>query len=290
MSLPSRPLLVPSALRAIHGAPWAAAATDTALDLSARWSLHLGEPLTDSKRSLLLEAIGPDGTHVVLKVPATRAAGRAQAAGLGAFNGRVVTPLLQHDPDSGALLMPYVPDNGIPTTPAQVRTLVARNPRPGRQSRRMRTLTQRLEPSVGWARLRYDADPALNGAAADVDDACGVVGDLLGSYATPTLLHGDLREVNLRVNEAGDVTALAPRACVGDHLFDLATWAVTRVHHVTSLEATLNALSGGDRTVRRRLFAWAWCLAVLEPASVHGLAWSYQREFIAAFRHLSKPA
>lgn len=291
MALPLRPQLVPAHLRRAHGDYWAAAATDQAIELAARWGLQLGEALPGGSQSLCLDALRIDGAHVVLKVPAHEEAGRLEAAALAAMPDDATPRVLEHDEGSGVMLLPFLPDSGIPVTVFGAQALVARlhaGPVPAATAVPAPGLVENLTLRVREAHRAYEVEAGLSGRANDVDLACGVIGSLLDTTTTSVLLHGDLQDKNIRVGPGGHASALDPLPCFGDPLFDLALWVVSRRAHAVDLAATTRQLQLGNPSRDRRLGAWVWALAVLEARSTNPMPFSFQTQYVDQFRHLSE--
>lgn len=284
--------LVPARLVAVHGAEWAAHANAHALALAGRWNLLLGSPLPGGTMSLCVDAVTGAGAHVVLKIPAAPALGQVEKTALTLFPATTVPEVLASDTDTGALLIEFVDHIGVPLSPARaarLTRLLHTAPLPPGDARQFPNLTDNLTTRLLLARRQHLRDPGLDGAPDDPDRAERVLADLTINAPEAVLLHGDFQDKNVLVDQHGRATAIDPMPCLGDPAFDLALWVATRNHHAVSIADTLRSLHGPDTYENQRLDAWTWALAVLESRSHDTLAWTWQREYVNTYRHLSEP-
>ncbi|MGH4000775.1 MAG: aminoglycoside phosphotransferase family protein, partial [Pseudonocardiaceae bacterium] len=103
---------VPDALAASYckhsgasGRVWIAALPGLAADFQDQWALRLDGPAGHGMASLVLPVICADGTPAVLKLQPVSEDNAAAPIGLRAWNGDGVVRLLDHDPDTGAMLL-----------------------------------------------------------------------------------------------------------------------------------------------------------------------------------------
>ena len=103
---------VPDALAASHskhgGASsraWIAALPGLAADFLDRWALRLDGPAGHGMASLVLPVIRADGTPAALKLQPVSEQNAAAPIGLRAWDGEGVVRLLDHDPDTGTMLL-----------------------------------------------------------------------------------------------------------------------------------------------------------------------------------------
>lgn len=110
---PGPRLEVPDALVAWHrkwfgerGRAWIDALPDLAAGMLDRWQLRLDGAPTCGAVALVLPVLRPDDTPAVLKLqPSVGGQGAGEPEALRAWNGNGAVRLLDHDPDSGALLL-----------------------------------------------------------------------------------------------------------------------------------------------------------------------------------------
>ena len=87
------------------GRRWCETAPGVANRLAARWKLRPGAILPGATHALVLACTRADGSPAVLKLPFVDEENRAEADALRLYDGDGAVRLLDHDPDSGALLL-----------------------------------------------------------------------------------------------------------------------------------------------------------------------------------------
>jgi streptomycin 6-kinase len=108
----SIPIDVPDALAASHskhsgasGRAWIAALPGLAAGILDRWALPLEGPAGHGMASLVLPVIRADGTPAALKLQPVSEENAGEPIGLRVWNGDGVVRLLDHDPDTGTMLL-----------------------------------------------------------------------------------------------------------------------------------------------------------------------------------------
>ncbi|MEE1767546.1 aminoglycoside phosphotransferase family protein [Streptomyces sp. JV185] len=250
-------------------AQWCADTPNLIARLTSRWDLSLGESLPDGASSITLRCQWPDGTPAVLKLSPDRALLTEQAGMLEWFadSGRVPA-VLAVDGDAGAMVLeavvPGTPAEDMPAAslsgqwPALLAALhgVAPPPRPAR------VLRGRCEEAFARVGRRL-SEPAIS-ARIDVtawNRAIQRCERLLDTQATTVLLHGDLHLGNVLDGGAErGLTAIDPKACVGDPCFDAVDYVLAAAGQegVETRCARVVAACGLDDD---RLHAWSQVIA-----------------------------
>jgi streptomycin 6-kinase len=103
---------VPDALAASYskhsgasGRAWIAALPGLAADFLDHWALRLDGPLGHGMTSLVLPVIRTDGTPAALKLQPVSEENAGEPIGLQVWNGDGVVRLLDHDSDTGTMLL-----------------------------------------------------------------------------------------------------------------------------------------------------------------------------------------
>ncbi|MEL6346995.1 MAG: aminoglycoside phosphotransferase family protein [Myxococcota bacterium] len=101
---------------------WLRQLPDTIERLQAKWSLQLGSPLThEATCSWVAPCTQADGSAAIFKLGLPHMEARDEAAGLRFWRGDPTVHLLDHDPDSGAMLLePCVPGSSLSAEPPAV--------------------------------------------------------------------------------------------------------------------------------------------------------------------------
>ncbi|MFI9047454.1 aminoglycoside phosphotransferase family protein [Streptomyces sp. NPDC053427] len=231
------------------GRAWIAALPTLVAELLDRWELKRdGEPGA-GEASLVLPALRKDGTRAVLKLQMPREETTAALIGLRTWNGQGTVRLLDHDPESSAMLLERL--DGARTLASIEDDDVAMGILAGLQARlvsapapqRLRSLgdiaTKMLE-QVPHA-VTALTDPAdrqrLHGWATAVAELVGEPGD--------RMLHWDLHYDNVLAAEREPWLAIDPEPLTGDPGFDLWPALDSRWDDVVAKNDTF-------RVVRRR--------------------------------------
>ncbi len=230
MSTP--PIAVPAGLVAAHlkycgekDRAWLAALPDLAAGFLDRWRLRLDGPVRHGVVALVLPVRRADGTPAVLKLQHFDEENAAEAATLRAWDGRGAVRLLDHDPDTGTMLLERLrAERDLRTVPDPVAAsriiagLLARlhrqPPPPG--VRHLRDIAPRLLDRVPPAARRL-ADPDQRRL---LQDWAAAVREVAGEPGT-ALLHWDLHFENVLAAEREPWLAIDPKPLAGDPGFDL---------------------------------------------------------------------
>ncbi|MGI5207432.1 aminoglycoside phosphotransferase family protein [Spirillospora sp. CA-108201] len=223
---------VPEALAASHGKhggasgrAWIAALPDLAAAFLDRWALRLDGPGRHGMASLVLPVTRADGIPAALKLQPVSDEHATEPVGLRAWDGDGSVRLLDHDPDTGTMLLERLdatrPLSSVADDDAAVGVLAE--------------LLVRLVAVPAPAGLRRLADIAADmldqvpGAVPALDDpadrrlvrtCASAVAELVGEPGD-RLLHWDLHYDNVLAAEREPWLAIDPKPLAGDPGFDL---------------------------------------------------------------------
>ncbi|WP_107657334.1 aminoglycoside phosphotransferase family protein [Nocardia suismassiliense] len=223
---------VPAALAASHsahdgasGRAWIAALPALAAGFLDRWALRLDAPARHGMVSLVLPVIQADGTPAALKLQPVNEENVGEPLGLRGWNGDGAVRLLDHDPDTGTLLLERLdaarPLSSVTDDRAALRILAE--------------LLARLVAAPAPAGLRQLADiaaamleqvPRTVAALPDpaerqlVRTCASAVAELVDQPGD-RLLHWDLHFDNILAAEREPWLAIDPKPLAGDPAFEL---------------------------------------------------------------------
>lgn len=268
-------LVWPAARHHAYAAHWGAEVAGSWLPVAARhaemlcrrWDLVPLTPAGDGVQSLVLHAATAGGAPVVLKVPASPAAGRREHAALTAWASGPVPRVEAFDPTTGALLLEQLeltPDgySAGDLVGLARRLHVAAGPgtAPVEETGRLLLRAARHHHAGRDTERRHTADLVV---------AEGLMTALAGQ-GERVLLHGDLLHKNVLTTPAG-LYAIDPQPVAGPAELDLARWvAWGGSDHVTGFDELIGELlaaaleSGDGRIDAQRLVRWTWAVAVCE--------------------------
>ncbi|TLS40694.1 hydroxyurea phosphotransferase [Streptomyces montanus] len=207
------------------GRAWIAALPGLAASFLDRWALRLDGPAGHGMASLVLPVTRADGTPAVLKLQQVTEDNADAARGLRAWNGNGAVRLLDHDPDTGTMLLERLdatrPLSSVTDDTAATRILAEVMARlvavPAPQGvRRLADIAAAMLDQVPRAVpvLRDPADQRLlRTCAFAVSDLIGEAGD--------RLLHWDLHYDNILAGQREPWLAIDPEPLAGDPGFDL---------------------------------------------------------------------
>ncbi|MCG5213554.1 aminoglycoside phosphotransferase family protein [Streptosporangium sp. KLBMP 9127] len=252
----SIPIEVPDAFAASYGEDdasgraWIAGLPGLAADFLDRWTLRPDGPARHGMASLVLPVTRADDTPAVLKFQQVRDDNAGAALGLRAWDGNGVVHLLDHDPDTGTMMLERLdaarPLSSMADDAAAMQILAE--------------LMARLVAVPAPQGLRHLADiaaamldqaphavPALRDPAERrlVRTCASAVAELIGEPGD-RLLHWDLHYDNILAGQREPWLAIDPEPLAGDPGFDL--WPALDSRWEEAVVAT------GDvtRTVLRR--------------------------------------
>jgi streptomycin 6-kinase len=252
----SIPIDIPDAFAASYGAniasgrAWIAELPRLTADFLDRWTLRPDGPAAHGMASLVLPVIRADGAPAVLKFQQASEDNVGAALGLRAWNGNGMVHLLDHDPDTGTMLLERLdaarPLSSVVDDDAAMRILaelmarlVALPAPPG------------LRHLSDIAAAMLDQVPRAVPALRDPDEqqlvrtCASAVAELIGEPGD-RLLHWDLHYDNILAGQREPWLAIDPEPLAGDPGFDL--WPAMDSRWEEAVVAT------GDvtRTVLRR--------------------------------------
>lgn len=231
MTPPIRPIDVPEAFAASFGEhdaagrAWLAALPRLAADFLDRWDLRPAGPAAHGMASLVLPVTGADATPAVLKLQQVREETEGAPLGLRTWNGDGVVLLLDHDPDTGTMLLERLdasrPLSSLPDDTAAMcvlADLLARLttvPAPD-------GLRHLSDIAAAMLERTPDAVPALRDPAEQrlVRVCASAVAELLDEPGD-RLLHWDLHYDNILAGEREPWLAIDPEPLTGDPGFEL---------------------------------------------------------------------
>ncbi|MFD8558627.1 aminoglycoside phosphotransferase family protein [Streptosporangium canum] len=227
----SIPIDVPDAFAASYGEnnasgrAWIAALPGLAADFLDRWTLRPEGHAWHGMASLVLPVTRADGTPAVLKLQQVSEDNIGAALGLRAWNGNGVIRLLDHDPDTGTMLLErldaarplssVVDDDAAMQVLAELMARLVAVPAP-----------QGLRHLADIAAAMLDevprAVPALRDPAEQrlVRTCASAVAELIGESGD-RLLHWDLHYDNVLAGQREPWLAIDPEPLAGDPGFDL---------------------------------------------------------------------
>ncbi|MFJ7068810.1 aminoglycoside phosphotransferase family protein [Streptomyces sp. NPDC101115] len=190
-----------------------------------RWGLRLTGPSMHGAASLVLPVVRADGTRAALKLQLLDEETEGEPVALRAWAGDGAVRLLEHDQETGTMLLERADESRHLSTLGDAREAV----------RVLADLLARLVAvpappglrSLGDVAARMVAEtPEAAGRLADPDDAAllrtcaSVVREVMGEPGD-RLLHWDLHYDNVLASEREPWLAIDPKPLVGDPGFDL---------------------------------------------------------------------
>ncbi|MCM3809008.1 aminoglycoside phosphotransferase family protein [Streptomyces sp. DR7-3] len=231
MTPPIRDIDIPEAFAASFGErdatdrAWLAALPRLAADFLDRWDLRPAGPAAHGMASLVLPVTGADGTPAALKLQQVKEETEGVPLGLRTWNGDGVVLLLDHDPDTGTMLLERLdasrPLSSLPDDTAALGVLadllarLTSVPAPDGLRRLSDIAAAMLERTP-------DAVPALRDPAERrlVRVCASAVAELLDEPGD-RLLHWDLHYDNILAGEREPWLAIDPEPLTGDPGFEL---------------------------------------------------------------------
>lgn len=207
------------------GKAFIAALPDLAAEFLDRWGLRLDGPSMNGVSALVLPVVRADGVRAVLKLQLLDEESEGEPVALRAWDGDGAVRLLDHDPDTGTMLLERLDERRMPAHLADTREAVLVIARllahltsfpapPG--LRRLGDITARMLERTPRALDRIpdpEARRIVADCAAAVREVAGEPGD--------RLLHWDLHDENVLAAERADWLAIDPKPLAGDPGFEL---------------------------------------------------------------------
>jgi streptomycin 6-kinase len=223
---------VPDALAASYnkhsgasGRAWIAALPGLVAEFLDRWVLRLDDFVGHGMASLVLSVIRADGTPAVLKLQPVSEENAAAPIGLRAWNGKGVVRLLDHNPDTGTMLLERLDatrplscvadDSAALQILAELLARLVAVPAP-EGLRRLADIAAAMLEQVPRAvpALRDPAEQRL------VRTCASAVAELIDEPGD-RLLHWDLHYDNILAGQREPWLAIDPEPLAGDPGFDL---------------------------------------------------------------------
>ncbi|MEU4176976.1 aminoglycoside phosphotransferase family protein [Streptomyces sp. NPDC026589] len=228
---------------------WIARLPTLVAELLDRWELERDGGTGSGEASLVVPVRRTDGTRAALKLQMPREETTAALIGLRAWNGDGIVRLLDHDPESSAMLLERL--DGLRTLASVEDDDVAMNTLAGLMARLHSVPAPEGLRGLGdVARDMLASVPTAVGALPDPEDRrrlrgwASAVTELAGEPGN-RMLHWDLHYDNVLAAEREPWLAIDPEPLVGDPGFDL--WPALD----TGWEI-LHATGDAPRAVRRR--------------------------------------
>lgn len=184
-----------------------------AQDLAARWRLELRELLTGATCSAVYAGSDDAGREIVLKIPDWDSEERHAIPSLLAFATTGGMPILQYDPETGAVVMPRLcPGTTLEDRPEEEAVDICID-----VIQRLREVHAKPGPPLDawYAEFRTAPDTPL------VREAVWISRHLLDTAPAPRLLHADLHHGNILQHGDGWL-AIDPKGMGGDPSFEIA--------------------------------------------------------------------
>ncbi|MFE5807959.1 aminoglycoside phosphotransferase family protein [Streptomyces sp. NPDC056491] len=220
-----------------------------AAELLDRWGLERDGGVGSGEASLVVPVRRADGTRAALRIQMPREETTAALIGLRAWNGNGIVRLLDHDPQSSAVLLECL--DGSRTLASVEDDEVAMSNLAGLMARLHSVPAPDGLRGLGdVARTMLASVPAAGAALPDSADRrrlhgwASAVGELIDEPGD-RMLHWDLHYDNVLAAEREPWLAIAPEPLVGDPGFDL--WPT-----LDTGRERLRATGDAPRVVRRR--------------------------------------
>ena len=207
------------------GRAWIAALPKLAAEVLDRWALRLDVPPRHGMGALVLPVIRPDGTPAALKLQPVNEENASEPVGLRVWNGDGVVRLLDHDPDTGSMLLERLDGaRSLSTTHDDIAALqilaelmarlVAVSAPPGLRHLSDIATAMLDEAPTAVTALGDPADRRL------VRTCASAVAELIGQPGD-RLLHWDLHYDNILAGQREPWLVIDPKPLAGDPSFEL---------------------------------------------------------------------
>jgi streptomycin 6-kinase len=203
---------------------WLDGLSDLIAELVARWDLSLGDPLPGGAIGYTVAAERGGSDPVVLKVTYPDGWFPEEVAALLAWDGHGAVELIDHDPRGATLLERAVPGTSLLDDAYEQRAMMLAAAvlerlwidDPG-------GVTTVAQEAGRWADTLVERNDAHGRPVAPglVDEAVGMLHELVPSQREARLLHGDLHLGNVLSAERERWLAIDPKPLVGEREFDV---------------------------------------------------------------------
>jgi streptomycin 6-kinase len=227
-----------------------------------RWSLTVGEPFPGAQVSLVLPGTAVDGADVVLKIPWPHRESEHEAEALETWDGNGAVMLLDHDPETHAMLLERcVPGSQLSTLGGEVALDVLIGLLPRLWISAGDPFGTLAEEAAWWHQnLEEWSERAGHPLSAELlDAALGALREMPASQGEQVLLHQDLHPDNVLEAAREPWLVIDPKPLVGEREFSLApiVRAPELGHDERSLRRRLDRLTEELGLDRERVRLWA---------------------------------
>ncbi|WP_031225478.1 aminoglycoside phosphotransferase family protein [Streptomyces roseochromogenus] len=241
------------------GRAFIAGLPDLAAGFLERWRLRLDGPSMNGVSALVLPVVRSDGGRAVLKLQLPDEESEGEPVALRVWDGDGAVRLLDHDPETGAMLLERLDESRMLSAEADGRTAVLVIARllarltsfpapPG--MRRLGDIAEAMLQRTPWA-LERIPDPGVRRLVAD----CAAAVREVVAEPGDRLLHWDLHDENVLAAERADWLAIDPKPLAGDPGFEL--WpALDNRFEAAEVRWRFDALTDVLGLDRERARAW----------------------------------
>ncbi|KOV66322.1 aminoglycoside phosphotransferase family protein [Streptomyces sp. MMG1121] len=224
-----------------------------------RWRLRLDGPSMNGVSALVLPVRRADDTRAVLKLQLLDEESEGEPVALRTWNGDGAVRLLDHDPQTGTMLLERLDESRMLASRTDTRAAVEVIARllarltsfpapPG--LRRLGDIAEAMLEQTPWA-LRHIPDPAARRLVAD----CAAAVREVVAEPGDRLLHWDLHFENVLAADRADWLAIDPKPLAGDPGFEL--WpALDNRFDAADVRPRFDALTDTLGLDRERARAW----------------------------------
>ncbi|MGW3066845.1 aminoglycoside phosphotransferase family protein [Streptomyces sp. NPDC001130] len=224
-----------------------------------RWRLRLDGPAMNGVSALVLPVVRADGGRAVLKLQLPDEESEGEPVALRVWDGAGAVRLLDHDPQTGTMLLERLDESRMLSAVADTRAAVLVVGRllarltsfpapPG--MRRLGDIAGAMLEQTPWA-LERIPDPAVRRLVAD----CAAAVREVVAEPGDRLLHWDLHFENVLAGERADWLAIDPKPLAGDPGFELWPALVNRFE-AAEVRRRFDALTDVLGLDRERARAW----------------------------------
>ncbi|MGW1049360.1 aminoglycoside phosphotransferase family protein [Streptomyces sp. NPDC002521] len=223
------------------------------------WRLRLDGPAMNGVSALVLPVVRADGGRAVLKLQLPDEESEGEPVALRVWDGAGAVRLLDHDPQTGTMLLERLDESRMLSAVADTRAAVLVVGRllarltsfpapPG--MRRLGDIAGAMLEQTPWA-LERIPDPAVRRLVAD----CAAAVREVVAEPGDRLLHWDLHFENVLAGERADWLAIDPKPLAGDPGFELWPALVNRFE-AAEVRRRFDALTDVLGLDRERARAW----------------------------------